>query len=161
MLQLIDVFLKETWYFAKTCFKIVLGENGLETVCSNLNCWVMETRGKRTKCYAVISSKTKFKTKGGRGGNEQLFNVVFFRALYVYCLNLLCFTWLTVETINILRTITLMQLSCYSDTIPLLGEEEFCTWAGGSTSWNQDFQEKYQNLRYADDTTIWQKVKKN
>ena len=27
-------------------------------------------------------------------------------------------------------------------------------WAGGSTSWNQDCQEKYQNLRYADDTTL-------
>ena len=26
-------------------------------------------------------------------------------------------------------------------------------WAGGSTSWNQDCQEKY-NLRYADDTTL-------
>src|SRR5574337_400910 len=27
-------------------------------------------------------------------------------------------------------------------------------WAGRSTSWNQDFQEKYNNLRYADDTTL-------
>ena len=27
-------------------------------------------------------------------------------------------------------------------------------WAGRSTSWNQDCQEKYQNLRYADDTTL-------
>ena len=27
-------------------------------------------------------------------------------------------------------------------------------WAGRSTSWNQDCLEKYQNLRYADDTTI-------
>ena len=26
--------------------------------------------------------------------------------------------------------------------------------AGWSTSWNQDFQEKYQYLRYADDTTL-------
>ena len=26
--------------------------------------------------------------------------------------------------------------------------------AGWSTSWNQDWQEKYQYLRYADDTTI-------
>ena len=26
--------------------------------------------------------------------------------------------------------------------------------AGGSTSWNQDCREKYQNLRYADDTTF-------
>ena len=83
--------------------------------------------GKRTKCCAVASSKTKFKTKGGRG-NEQLFNIVFFSALCVYCLSLLCFTQLTVETINILRTITRMQLSCYNDTIPLLGEWEFCTY---------------------------------
>ena len=27
-------------------------------------------------------------------------------------------------------------------------------WAGRSTSWNQDFQEKYNNLRYADDTFL-------
>ena len=27
-------------------------------------------------------------------------------------------------------------------------------WAGRSTSWNQDFWEKYHNLRYADDTTL-------
>ena len=27
-------------------------------------------------------------------------------------------------------------------------------WPGGSTSWNQDCQEKYQNLRYADDTAL-------
>ena len=27
-------------------------------------------------------------------------------------------------------------------------------WAGRSTSWNQDCQEKYQNLRYADDITL-------
>ena len=27
-------------------------------------------------------------------------------------------------------------------------------WAGWSTSWSQDFEEKYQNLRYADDTTL-------
>ena len=27
-------------------------------------------------------------------------------------------------------------------------------WAGGSTSWNQDCQEKYQYLRYADNTTL-------
>ena len=27
-------------------------------------------------------------------------------------------------------------------------------WAGWSTSWNQDCQEKYQYLRYADDTTL-------
>ena len=27
------------------------------------------------------------------------------------------------------------------------------------TSWNQDCQEKYSNLRYADDTTLWQKTK--
>jgi len=27
-------------------------------------------------------------------------------------------------------------------------------WAGRSTSWNQDFWEKYQNLRYTDDTTL-------
>ena len=27
-------------------------------------------------------------------------------------------------------------------------------WAGGSTSWNQDCQEKYNNLRYSDDTTF-------
>ena len=27
-------------------------------------------------------------------------------------------------------------------------------WAGRSKSWNQDYQEKYQNLRYADDTTL-------
>ena len=27
-------------------------------------------------------------------------------------------------------------------------------WAGRSTSWNQDYQEKYQNLRYADDITL-------
>ena len=26
--------------------------------------------------------------------------------------------------------------------------------AGWSTSWNQDCQEKYENLRYADDTTL-------
>ena len=26
--------------------------------------------------------------------------------------------------------------------------------AGGSTSWNQDCREKYQYLRYADDTTL-------
>ena len=26
-------------------------------------------------------------------------------------------------------------------------------WAGWSTSWNQGCQEKYQNLKYADDTT--------
>ena len=28
------------------------------------------------------------------------------------------------------------------------------SWAGWSTSWNQDFWEKYRNLRYADDTTL-------
>ena len=27
-------------------------------------------------------------------------------------------------------------------------------WAGWSTSWNQDCQEKYNNLRYVDDTTL-------
>ena len=27
-------------------------------------------------------------------------------------------------------------------------------WVGRSTSWNQDCQEKYQNLIYADDTTL-------
>ena len=27
-------------------------------------------------------------------------------------------------------------------------------WAGRSTSWNQDCQEKCRNLRYADDTTL-------
>ena len=27
-------------------------------------------------------------------------------------------------------------------------------WAGRSTSWNQDCQEKYHNLRYADNTTL-------
>ena len=27
-------------------------------------------------------------------------------------------------------------------------------WAGGGTSWNQNCQEKYQYLRYADDTTL-------
>ena len=27
-------------------------------------------------------------------------------------------------------------------------------WAGRSTSWNQDCQEKYNNLRYADDTIL-------
>ena len=27
-------------------------------------------------------------------------------------------------------------------------------WAGRSTSWNQDCREKYNNLRYADDTTF-------
>ena len=27
-------------------------------------------------------------------------------------------------------------------------------WAGGSASWNQDWQEKYQYLRYADDTIL-------
>ena len=27
-------------------------------------------------------------------------------------------------------------------------------WPGESTSWNQDCQEKYHNLRYADDTTL-------
>ena len=27
-------------------------------------------------------------------------------------------------------------------------------WAGRSTSWNQDCQEKINNLRYADDTTL-------
>ena len=27
-------------------------------------------------------------------------------------------------------------------------------WAGWSTSWNQNCGEKYQNLRYADDTTF-------
>ena len=31
-------------------------------------------------------------------------------------------------------------------------------WAGASTSWNQDCREKYNNLRYADDT-ILQKTK--
>lgn len=39
---------------------------------------------KCTKCCAMISSKTKSKTKGGRGRNEQIFNVVFFR--YSMCL---------------------------------------------------------------------------
>ena len=27
-------------------------------------------------------------------------------------------------------------------------------WAGGITSWNQDFREKYEYLRYADDITL-------
>src|SRR5574337_505832 len=27
-------------------------------------------------------------------------------------------------------------------------------WTGRNTSWNQDCQEKYNNLRYADDTTL-------
>ena len=27
-------------------------------------------------------------------------------------------------------------------------------WAGRNTSWNQDCQKKYQNLRYANDTTL-------
>ena len=27
-------------------------------------------------------------------------------------------------------------------------------WAGGSTSWNQDCREKYQQLQIADDTTL-------
>ena len=27
-------------------------------------------------------------------------------------------------------------------------------WAGRSTSWNQDFRENINNLRYADDTTL-------
>ena len=27
-------------------------------------------------------------------------------------------------------------------------------WAGWCTSWNQDCLEKYNNLRYADDTTL-------
>ena len=27
-------------------------------------------------------------------------------------------------------------------------------WVGRSTSWNQDFREKINNLRYADDTTL-------
>ena len=36
-------------------------------------------------------------------------------------------------------------------------------WAGRSTSWNQDCQEKRNNLRYADNTTppLWQKAKRN
>ena len=29
--------------------------------------------------------------------------------------------------------------------------------AGWNTSWNQDFQEKYENLRYADDTVLMAK----
>ena len=32
-------------------------------------------------------------------------------------------------------------------------------WAGGSTSWNQDCQKKYKNLRYADDTTLVAEIK--
>ena len=32
-------------------------------------------------------------------------------------------------------------------------QHEKC-WAGWGTSWNQDYQEKYRNLRYADDTTL-------
>ena len=32
-------------------------------------------------------------------------------------------------------------------------QHEKC-WAGGSTSWNQDCWEKFNNLRYADDTTL-------
>ena len=32
-------------------------------------------------------------------------------------------------------------------------------WAVRSTSWNQDCQEKYNNLRYADDTTLMAKSK--
>ena len=35
----------------------------------------------------------------------------------------------------------------------LFNSYEKC-WAGGSTSWNQDYQEKYHNLRYADDTAL-------
>ena len=34
-------------------------------------------------------------------------------------------------------------------------------WAGWNTSWNQDCWENINNLRYTDDTTLWQKVKKN
>ena len=39
-----------------------------------------------------------------------------------------------------------------------IGDTLRCTyekcWAGGSTSWDQDCQDKYQYLRYAEDTTI-------
>ena len=33
-------------------------------------------------------------------------------------------------------------------------------WAGSITSWNQDFQDKYQQPRYADDTTLMAESKK-
>ena len=32
---------------------------------------------------------------------------------------------------------------------------------GNSTSWNQDWGRNINNLRYADDITLWQKVKSN
>ena len=34
-------------------------------------------------------------------------------------------------------------------------------WAGRSINWNQDCQEKYHNLRYADDTTLMAESEEN
>ena len=34
------------------------------------------------------------------------------------------------------------------------GLQEHKRWAGRSTNWNQDCWEKYQNLRYTDDTIL-------
>lgn len=56
------------------------------------------------------------------------FSMLYSFVLYVFTASVYCYTWLTVENINILRTITLMQLSGYNETIPLLGEWEFCPY---------------------------------
>ena len=46
----------------------------------------------------------------------------------------------------------------YGNEMFTIGDTLRCTyekcWAGGSTSWDQDCQDKYQYLRYAEDTTI-------
>ena len=43
---------------------------------------------------------------------------------------------------------------CHTAYLTYMQSTYVKTWAGWSTSWNQDRREKYQNLRYADDTTL-------
>ena len=43
---------------------------------------------------------------------------------------------------------------CHPAYLTSMQSTSWETWAGWRTSWNQDCQEKYHNLRYADDTTL-------
>ena len=43
---------------------------------------------------------------------------------------------------------------CHPDYLTYMQSTSSECWDGWSTSWNQDCREKYQNLRYADATTL-------
>ena len=53
-----------------------------------------------------------------------------------------------------LRKEYIKAVYCHTSYLTICRVHHEKCWAGRSASWNQDCREKYNNLRYADDTTL-------